>query len=56
MKKRQITPTSVNAFERFPHPEPIRVYKTTIHGQEVTVRVFEEEAKTLGKLKADWHE
>jgi len=55
MKKRTLTPTKASDYERFPHPIPCKIFKTTIHGQEVTVKVYPDACKTLGKLKVDYH-
>jgi len=47
--------TSTNHFHQFPHPEPIRTYKTIVHGQEVEVKVYPEGAKILEKAKEGYH-
>ncbi len=48
--------TKTEHFNLLPHPEPIYTYKTIIHGQEVTVKMYPTDAKILDEVKAGYHE
>ena len=50
-KKTAKATSATKHFNLLPHPEPIRTYKTILHGQEVEVKVYPEDARILEKAK-----
>jgi hypothetical protein len=54
-KKTAKATSATKHFNLLPHPEPIRTYKTTIHGQEVEVKVYPADAHILDGIKEGYH-